>query len=366
MSAGADVTLTATTNPNIGTEVDQVSLKISYEIIEHFSRNLYSSPNKAIEELVTNGFDAAATRVDIFLPGEHTSDCVVVWDNGNSMDVIGIKDLWRLSDSPKRHMEKRVVTTKSGGERKIIGKFGIGKLASYIVGEKISHLCKSDGRYFLVEIDYRDITEELKGDESYSAPILELSEEDALAFVESAFTEESELLLDLFVEESWTIAVVSELKRDDLYAGRLSWVLSHSMPLRPDFQIYVNSSPVQPKLAKKGVLKTWDFGEEDVVGAIRNAWAKSLLTGDPEEELEMGREVGLDPASPKDEIPFVRLPKLGKVWGTCRLYSDSLERLRKKEEGEPRSHGYFVMVRGRLVNSDDEKLFLGDPNFGIW
>ena len=39
--------------------------------------------------------------------------------------------------------------------RKLIGKFGIGKLASYSVGRRITHLCKSDDGYLLVHIDYR-------------------------------------------------------------------------------------------------------------------------------------------------------------------------------------------------------------------
>ena len=44
-----------------------IELKISIDIIEHFSKNLYRSSTKAIEELVTNGYDAFAKKVHIFL-----------------------------------------------------------------------------------------------------------------------------------------------------------------------------------------------------------------------------------------------------------------------------------------------------------
>jgi len=44
-----------------GTKIDQITVEIDYAIIQHFSQHLYSSPNKAIEELVSNSFDALAT-----------------------------------------------------------------------------------------------------------------------------------------------------------------------------------------------------------------------------------------------------------------------------------------------------------------
>ena len=35
-----------------------------------FSEELYASPNKAIEELIANAFDAGARRTAVFLPAE--------------------------------------------------------------------------------------------------------------------------------------------------------------------------------------------------------------------------------------------------------------------------------------------------------
>ena len=39
----------------------QIEVRISYRIIQLFSEGLYSSPNKAVEELVSNSFDAGAS-----------------------------------------------------------------------------------------------------------------------------------------------------------------------------------------------------------------------------------------------------------------------------------------------------------------
>ena len=38
----------------IGTKFDEIPVEISYKIIQLFSAGLYSSPNKAFEELVCN------------------------------------------------------------------------------------------------------------------------------------------------------------------------------------------------------------------------------------------------------------------------------------------------------------------------
>lgn len=46
-----------------GSRATDINVDISYRIIDRFSEGLYSSPNKAFEELVSNSFDAGARRV---------------------------------------------------------------------------------------------------------------------------------------------------------------------------------------------------------------------------------------------------------------------------------------------------------------
>ena len=38
----------------VGKEADKIDVRVSYHIIKLFSDGLYSSPNKAVEELVSN------------------------------------------------------------------------------------------------------------------------------------------------------------------------------------------------------------------------------------------------------------------------------------------------------------------------
>ena len=89
---------------------EAIEVWISYEIIKLFSEGLYQSPHKAIEELVTNSFDADASRVFVLIPrtGEDApveQDSLWVIDDGTGMDADGLHTLWRVADSQKYESE---------------------------------------------------------------------------------------------------------------------------------------------------------------------------------------------------------------------------------------------------------------------
>ena len=124
---------------------ESIDVRISYEIIRLFSEGLYQSPHKAIEELVTNSFDADADRVFVLIPRpseESSGDSLWVIDDGFGMDKGGFTILWRVADS-----------TKYGGAptakgRLPIGQFGIGKLAAYVLAWRLTHVSKVNGSYY--------------------------------------------------------------------------------------------------------------------------------------------------------------------------------------------------------------------------
>lgn len=353
----------------VGTVVDQVSLDIDYEIIEHFSNHLYRSPNKAIEELVTNGFDAAATWVHVFLAGQFGKDAVLVWDNGTSMDQAGLKNLWKLANSPKRNMPaatERTIETKGGIQRKVIGKFGIGKVASYTMGNKIAHLCKKGKDFLLVEVDYEELNDELTHkDGKYMSPIKSLSETEAKQYANDYFSSAPDSFDACWSEDTWTLAIISKLKNRNLTAKRLSWVLGHSMPLRPDFTVLVDNSKVVPKLLKTGAFVQTDFANDKIQATLKKEWEQYAASGVVTGDIAFGTREGLDFTETSLETPFVSLPVLGEVWGKFLLFDEPIQK--SQDEDEPRTHGFFVMVRGRLLNPDDDKMFFGsDPDFGTF
>ena len=346
-------------NPVVG----KVTLQVDYQIIEHFSEHLYDSPNKAVEELVANSFDAFATEARVFTPGQYTANRVIVWDNGESMDVDGLQQLWWIAKSPKSNGDR--VEEREGRTRKIIGKFGIGKLASYSVGEVISHVCRHQGELYVVSIDYGQIegtedTPPVSSVEPISAPVFRLPKEHTFELVKALFDTPPPSIETMLNGDSWTFAIIEQLKVSDLSSRRLMWVLGNGMPLRPDFRIKVNEDEVQSKLEKQAVIN-WDFGSKEVVDAVRSRWGDAVANDKVSPVAEFGRRTGLNPNAPTEEIPFVRFAHLGLVWGHVRLFDETLLKYRSAEHG--RSHGFFLFVRGRLLNPDDEQLFLPDPSF---
>src|SRR4030043_198137 len=87
-----------------GRTTDHIDVRISHRIIQLFSEGLYSSPNKAIEELVSNSFDAGAQNVHVILSPDLTSPdaTIVVIDDGEGMDVESLKQHWIIGRSPRR------------------------------------------------------------------------------------------------------------------------------------------------------------------------------------------------------------------------------------------------------------------------
>jgi hypothetical protein len=128
------------------------------------------------------------------------------------------------------------------------------------------------------------------------------------------------------------------------------------MPLRPDFKILVDDVEVLPSIAKDAVVD-WDIAEEKVLQSLSAAWADAANSGHVSGDYA---------ATPSTEAggSAVQFPALGTVSARVRLFRESLMG-RRSVEGQ-RSHGFFVMVRGRLLNPDDELLFLPDPSFGTF
>jgi HSP90 family molecular chaperone len=114
----------------VGKQISTIDVRISYRIIQLFSEGLYSSSNKAIEELVSNSFDAGANNVHVILSPDLLADgaTIVVIDDGIGMDESALRQHWVIGVSEKRNADRQPVKG-----RPPIGKFGIGKLATYVL-----------------------------------------------------------------------------------------------------------------------------------------------------------------------------------------------------------------------------------------
>jgi Molecular chaperone, HSP90 family len=226
---------------NAGREVGEIPVKISYRIIELFSDGLYASPTKAIEELVSNSFDAGASNVHVVLsPDQSAPDAMIaVVDDGESMDEMGLQQHWIIGVSKKRSL------ARPPKKRKQIGKFGIGKLATFVLARKLTHVCKRGKKYFAVTMDYSRIPQGKEGSVEYDTekevvvlPLRELTEEEARQCLPTLLfgTSPGFKAIPLFgpkAPKSWTVAIMSTMKdlAKEIQMGRLEWVLKTAMPM---------------------------------------------------------------------------------------------------------------------------------------
>jgi hypothetical protein len=334
-----------------GNKTDHIDVKISLKIIQLFSEGLYSSPNKAMEELVSNSFDALAENVHIILsPDLRDPDAtIVVIDDGEGMNADGLKKHWIIGESTRR-----------GGtgpsRRKPIGKFGIGKLSTYVLASKLTHISKSGDTYYAATMDYSILggrTEHNSGgvfdEQTIQIPLRTLTGEEAQNAVERWIDREEEgyKALKLFgdaASDSWTVAIMSGLTEmgKKVQIGRLKWVLRTAMPQLSDFRLYLDGDPITPPQMDPPLARM-------VIG-------KDIIQMSPPcPEGLIARE---DTAEPEDSVHrhgVYHDELLGRISGNIEIFKDELDRGKPKFE---QSSGFFVYVRGRRVNVDD-------PGFGI-
>lgn len=326
----------------IGKKIDEIPVTISYRIIELFSAGLYSSPNKAFEELVTNSYDANATQVATYVPIDKSIEGASMWvcDNGESMNKEELKLFWKIGESQK----KDIVDAK----RLPIGKFGIGKLATYILANKLTVICKAgDEDYYAVLMNYsniKDSDDPIVLDEKF------LTEDEVKKILLPIIIKDGQQLVpfDLWgsnAEKTWTMVVMSDLKpkAQEIKDGRLKWILSTALPLNPNFVLHYNGTLLESSKAKIEPWKTWVFGdEEDVVVKKYDDYSSYS----------------------KNDVFFVDLPNLKGICGHINLYRDSL--LSGKSEHAGRSNGIFLTVRKRLINIDDPLLGMEALTHGVF
>lgn len=301
-----------------GQKVDEIPVSLNYDIIRLFSEGLYKSPHKAIEELVSNGYDAEAERVHILLPEEPEGEAgslAPLWviDDGHGMDVDGFRQLWRVAESNKN--------SPSPKGRAPIGQFGIGKLAAYVLAWKLTHVSRMDGRLLLTSMNFRDVKGRRQSEASdpIRVSLREVNETQAkslLAEIEDRDPAAWKLMFDKEQQHpTWTAAALSDFK--DLYhklsIGRLRWVLSTGLPLHSDFSIRLNGERVRSSKENLPTLKTIVLGGDD-----------DAVAGDLD---EVERSNG-----------GVKLPGIEEIRGEARIYRKQLSTGKAGEVG--RSHGF--------------------------
>jgi len=251
------------------------------------------------------------------------------------MDLDQLENLWHIGISNKLQI---------AAKRKQIGKFGIGKLASYAVARRATYISRTKSGIHAVTIDFELFANATNKDGVASPVKLKLRRIAKLEELESshafqlaaAVLETKPTKRDLAAEQSWTLVVLEDLKEKAhrLSMGRLRWVLKTAMPLESNFSLYLNGEEISS--SKDDYEKRVEFK----VSELEDARLTDLgaVTGEKWQKTSLGLVSESFPSGVEGEV-FVTNQSLYSQGG--------------KSEDLGRSHGFFVRVHNRLINESD-------------
>lgn len=195
------------------------SIKAGSELIQTLSSSLYKNAYYVLDELLSNSYDADATKVKVHI----SMHKITIHDNGEGMDREGLDNYLWLGYSAKQ----RDRTTRRL-KRYTIGKFGIGKLSMHVICDKCKIATIKDGTKRSLVLDFDKILSH-KG----------LSEEKIMVH-ETTTTE----------QEGTTVELTGLKKTID--AEKAKRRIARNMPLSPDFRVEVNKRILRPEDIIKG------------------------------------------------------------------------------------------------------------------
>lgn len=347
---------------------EEVSVSVSFRIIRQFSLQLYDNPRRAIEELVCNSYDANATECHISTPSSG-EDSLYVLDNGHSMDVDGLEWLWKVAASRK---EKEFGEDREKNGRQQIGKFGVGKLASFALGNRLTYVATKGGTTRVISVHQNDLKDENGGSEDFA--VYEFPETEAKDKLRRYF----ETIPEPWEKdwENWTLAIINDIPPEktgnDLEPWHLKNMISTAIPTRTNFDAYLNEDEIEERDPHGELEINVDITEDPMVDrieeSIKSYWAsqKEIDRSEVDKSLYETKVTTFeDPQNTDEQIAGLEIPKLGNVSGTGELYDRRLTTDKRKERGFE-DNGFRVFVRGKLLNKNDPLFGLDALSFTYW
>jgi Histidine kinase-, DNA gyrase B-, and HSP90-like ATPase len=263
---------------------------------------------------------------------------IAVFDNGTGLSANGMVDLWHVGRSNKRTEEVRIRTG-----RKQIGKFGIGKLATYTIANNLTYISKTSDGVLAASMDFTRFRSDPSGgaDQPIDIPVMKLANWDQLTGDELLHVVLSANAIsggDL-AGTSWTLVLLEalKLKAAHIKLGTLNWVLRTAMPLKSDFQLFLNNQEI------KSAKEDYDIAASFKVNELPPDRIKAL-----NEQKADGWRIEGDAVYSNTFKQGIR----GSVLVTVRTLPG------KKSDDLARSNGFFIKVLGRLINQEE-------PFFGM-
>lgn len=190
-----------------------IAISVDKSHLTTIGEKLYGESLELMRELVSNAYDADATKVWIDI----WADTISVKDNGSGMDHEGLKEYFNIGSQSKVSSK---ITRRY--QRLKIGQFGIGKFAVLAACDRFRLLTQKDGFAAEVIFDKHD----WKNNAQWSVPIQTMTYKEASG--------------------DGTTIILEKLKKK-FAAAEVERFIRERLPLNaPDFEIYVNGRKIEP------------------------------------------------------------------------------------------------------------------------
>jgi len=165
--------------------------------------------------------------------------------------------------------------------------------------------------------------------------------------------------------KSWTLVILEDFKEaaTTLSPGRLNWVLRTAMPLTKDFAVYLNSQRVVSSKEDYKVVASFTI-DQLPPARIETINKKTGYDWSIQERLAPGR-VRAEQSKADLRLPALVCPRFDEG-----IFAEVLVTKRPiyggKSDDLIRSNGFFVRVRDRLINENDELFGLPAQSHEVW
>jgi hypothetical protein len=130
----------------MNTQAGREPFRMEFDIgtVKHLGLHMYSTLPPVIGELVANGWDADAKRVEITIPEGALTDSseLTVYDDGDGMSDKNVREAYMIVGRDRREDEG---TDHTPGGRPVMGRKGIGKFCGFGIADEIEVESVQDG-----------------------------------------------------------------------------------------------------------------------------------------------------------------------------------------------------------------------------
>jgi hypothetical protein len=294
-----------------------------------------------------------------------------VLDNGKSMDLIGLKRLWKVAESPKDEGPDK---PRIDNDRMQIGKFGVGKLAAFALGKRLTHVACVNRSVRVVSVGQDEIRQKKGGAPTFK--VFRMPLDKAIPLLEPHLSELPKPWKENW--DTWTLALVEEIDSRSfgraLMIGVLRRMIATALPISSNFKVSLEGVEVpKRRIDPDDIETTVEITDPElrkkITESLQEFWMEALgekkITDVPKKYYDLKVEQVQNPENVNQRVTALIVPELGPIIGSAILTKNSLTTEKLVERGYS-NNGFAIRVNGKLVNPEDELFGVTARSHAYW